>query len=819
MQSHSVPPTWQTLISLAREQGQSARTLREILTAIGAHPDLIDLPRITAGLIRALGKPGEDSPIDCDPAVWREACKWIGSLVQQPLALERLGPKFWANKSARNPVLNHGVRRYGFPYAALWHAPRDKDNADDYFRLVAQLISATQQLSGHDLLGQRYEAFRALRMICQAPELTIPAELQIWDDAEVWNSACEIFKPSVSKSEHAHLYASITRLVRYSRGKSPRTRSSSSGGKGRSIRQVELEQTHFIAEGSRGFELGDRDDPDQIAGSYEIFTDPQPNIDEDTGLAPNELTDGSEIWLVDDDGVERPFVADLLSQQNVENHIVRSRQQVPFTYNRFTLRELRDLLFGATALFEQCRYQLDHTRNRAGLQLKMEAIAMIHICLWLGQTWTQVIQMMVVDDENDCEDGLALVIGKPGEFCMPVQSPELAGDNRWQAESGVREWRPRLLLPDLAGSSNLIHTLLARFPRISNQVFTNKTEALEREVRNVLRELGKEDPRFTITKVRNYTFLQLINDTHDVAAAGLLSGVRVPSAQTPHYYLQPKAAHLRDLYVASLTRVLRQVYACAGLSYEPPQLPPKHPEGEAVGATHCLLPETIASNVKALAAIVRKRSGVEPAKRVAWHNAYTLWTVSMFMMSTACRAIRNPLRLVAEFDPRLHLGAIADKDGEDRHMSRLACVPEILKRQLAEYFSHCTLVSRKLKLPAFEAEDRWSKGFFLAISNTGIHRVHIRPATIYQQMEQVPGYVPHRINAYRKYLRTELFERGVHAETLNALMGHWLRGEEPQDKYSTFCPASYSMMIGDRISGLLKSLGWYCQSSRWSTSK
>lgn len=85
----------------------------------------------------------------------------------------------------------------------------------------------------------------------------------------------------------------------------------------------------------------------------------------------------------------------------------------------------------------------------------------------------------------------------------------------------------------------------------------------------VLHQLGGGDRRFTLNKLQSYLFHQLVSDTHDVAAASMLSGVTMPSAQTPRYYLQLDADYLRQIYVDSLERVLQQVYACAGLAYEP----------------------------------------------------------------------------------------------------------------------------------------------------------------------------------------------------------------------------------------------------------
>ncbi|AWS93544.1 TPA: site-specific integrase [Pseudomonas aeruginosa] len=329
--------------------------------------------------------------------------------------------------------------------------------------------------------------------------------------------------------------------------------------------------------------------------------------------------------------------------------------------------------------------------------------------------------------------------------------------------------------------------------------------------------MGGGDRRYTRAKLRSYLFHQIVADTQDVAAASMLSGVEIPSAQTPRYYLQLDACHLRKIYTTSLVRVLTQVYACAGLAYEYVDLNPDQQGG--VGATHCLLPATIASNISAMARVLRRKANGRLSEMVAWHNCFTLWTVQMFMLVTSCRAVRNPLMLIDEFDSVLGMGALSDKDSDDRHMSRLICMPPMLRRQITSYFAHCASISRQLigYLPQDEEDHQWSRGFFLQISQAGIHRVEIAPSNIYDQMELVSGYTTHRVNAYRKFTRTELTERGCPSEALAAFMGHWLRGEEPQDAYSTFCPAVYAKVLDEWITPLLKELGWSALSSQWVT--
>ena len=808
------------LLLLASEQGQSPRIIGEILNLLGAHPELIDLPRAIDQLLRVLRACNVGMPIgfeNSDVVVWRETCRWIVSLARQPNVRERLGEQFWlGNKgSANNPVLHKGVKTFGFPYATFLHIFRDHENKQNYERLLAQLLVASQKTATNRLLDQRYDVYKAIGNLCKLQTVSIASELNIWGSTEEFVASCRGFLPSKSRSENSDSFAAIARFVRYCNGELPRVGGGGGGHRGERKKQSVPELNHHISEDTRGFVLGDPDDPDQLPGHYDVIVGHTDTAGGD--LAPGEMSPATEIWVLDDEGCERPYVADLLGQQNVEAHIVRSRQFLPFSYNQLTLMELRNLLFGASDLFHSYLQELSYTKDPTPIQLRMEAIVALHISLWLGQSTTQIIQLSIVDDETDDADGLALILGDSAQFSMVVKRPDLAGDDRWQASSGVRLSLLRILLPDLAGSAQLVKQLIRTFPHSANQVFTYQTEQLDAEIRALLLELGGGDRRYTRTKLRSYLFHQIVADTQDVAAASMLSGVEIPSAQTPRYYLQLDACHLRKIYTTSLVRVLTQVYACAGLAYEYVDLNPDQQGG--VGATHCLLPATIASNISAMARVLRRKANGRLSEMVAWHNCFTLWTVQMFMLVTSCRAIRNPLMLIDEFDSVLGMGALSDKDSDDRHMSRLICMPPMLRRQITSYFAHCASISRQLigYLPQDEEDHQWSRGFFLQISQAGVRRAEITPGNIYDQMGLVSGYTTHRVNAHRKFIRTELTERGCPSEALAAFMGHWLRGEEPQDAYSTFCPAVYAQVLDEWITPLLRELGWSALSSQWVT--
>ncbi|MBX9754078.1 MAG: site-specific integrase [Pseudomonadaceae bacterium] len=312
-------------------------------------------------------------------------------------------------------------------------------------------------------------------------------------------------------------------------------------------------------------------------------------------------------------------------------------------------------------------------------------------------------------------------------------------------------------------------------------------------------------------KVRSYLHRQIIADSHDVVAASMLSGMPCLSANTPLYYSQYSIKFLRDLYCRSVQQVLIRVYACVGLEapvYEVPEVMPG-----AVGARNCLRLETVRLNLSALLKVLRKRPRENVNEVVHWHNCLTLWCVQMYMMATGCRAIRNPLKRLAEFDGVSGCGALGDKGADDGHMSRLVVLPKLLRQQLSAYESHCADIQVFLKTKLSEPVVL-RRGFFLRLSDKGyLQCEEIRPRTLSAVMRQVDGYTPHPVNGFRKLVRTELAERGCPPEVLAAYMGHWLSGEEPQDVYSSFCPLSYVASLHGYLMPLMRELGWTVRNS------
>lgn len=808
------------LLLLASKAGRDTGVIEEILQYLNAHPQLIDFPRVMQGLVNtldAMDVPPVLSLGACDTRVLRDECLWIISNRSNPAFIEAFGTLYYEGeqKRDRNPILGYGVREYALPYALLWHEPSDSASALDYYRLVGQLVALDYRMvDGSDLVGQRYSVYLELRKLCARQILPIPADFEIWSSSDAFVQSCFLFDAATSINLLAEYFSPVARLARYLSGAKPPERHGGGGNRRRGASHS-AGLGVLISQGVSEFPLEDPDDPDQLPG-YVSFVSTLPLCDDlDEVLPDGELTAQNELCLIDSGAEVRPYVAELLGHQGMLAHITRGRQFLPFGYNLLTLPELANLLFGVTDEFLRCREQIRIApRDKQKLlRMRMEALLVLHLMLWFGRSLEDCKKLSIAERDARPIRVLEVVpadMAGLAEFRFFAPIPTYTAEEQLPREV-VRVAQETVAVPDLVGAASFVMALRELAPETGAAVLTCKVSALECEIRVVLSELGGGDHRYTMHKVRSYLHRQIIADSHDVVAASMLSGMPCLSATTPLYYSQFSVNHLRQLYCRSVQRVLVQVYACVGLAAPIYQIPDVRLG--AVGARNCLRLEKVRLNLDALLQVLRKRPRVNVKELAHWHNCFTLWSVQMFMIATGCRAIRNPLKRLIEFDGASGFGALGDKGADDGHMSRLVLLPKQLRQQLQAYESHCKAI-QDLYSTYLAGQVVPVGGFFLQLSIDGsLLYEEVRPRTINSVMRQVDGFNPHPVNGFRKLVRTELAERGCPPEVLAAYMGHWLSGEEPQDAYSSFCPRAYGQCLHDYLLPLVLELGWTVRNS------
>jgi hypothetical protein len=80
----------------------------------------------------------------------------------------------------------------------------------------------------------------------------------------------------------------------------------------------------------------------------------------------------------------------------------------------------------------------------------------------------------------------------------------------------------------------------------------------------------------------------------------------------------------------------------------------------------------------------------------------------------------------------------------------------------------------------------------------------VRPKTLEPLLNR---YLNIRANTHRRFLRTELVERGCPPEVVDAFIGHWHLGEEPFGAFSSFNFEEYVAQLQRYLDPLLRDIG------------
>ena len=175
----------------------------------------------------------------------------------------------------------------------------------------------------------------------------------------------------------------------------------------------------------------------------------------------------------------------------------------------------------------------------------------------------------------------------------------------------------------------------------------------------------------------------------------------------------------------------------------------------------------------------------------------------MFAYATGVRAIKSPFIHIEEIDEETGLAVISDKDGKDFYNSRLVWLPDSVRKQLSYYSNHRDYVMNEL-IPKNYPHDLSDTPFLFLLDND-LSIIELRPKNIKPLLTEI---FPMPLNVNRRFLRTEMKERGCPIEIINCFMGHWSLGEEPWGKFSSLSFHDYVQTLKQHIISILDMLTW-----------
>lgn len=412
-----------------------------------------------------------------------------------------------------------------------------------------------------------------------------------------------------------------------------------------------------------------------------------------------------------------------------------------------------------------------------------EALVALHASLALGRP---------IEDIR----GLAVHIGSESDGFDPERIHYYLGSRTWVVPCPPPAWREKpmmsierqqcssLRLPDATAFASLLQR--AHLDQ-GGQPFRKLTAHRERILDRFLMErLPSADA--SRARCANFLFYRLLACTHgDLGIASFVTGHEHSHSRSVHHYANYPASFVVDAYRRAW------ILADGGSMDTEEQSGASHVVARGYGARRVPRVDAVEALIRFLAAAMQRGTFAER------HNAYTAYTLVGMVLGLGMRPVVEP-----------HINNIGDASGDGDFLSfvdkarsdydrRVNAIPPTLKRHLGSYTAYRhRLFLREARPtrdanflyvdPATDAPERFRPSHFVAI---------------------VGGVFPLEFYALRRFMRTELAQTdGVHAEDVDAYMGHWPSGVSPHDRRSTYPMRRLADLANKPIEALLQRLGY-----------
>ena len=827
------------LLATAKEQGIDVELLRTILWQIIAPDNLVGLPTAFRTIHRILEIAPNTWQADLHEtgiSEWKPTLEWV--IQNEDQLIELIGPEFGkvTNTTGKNLLRGSGVTEY--PYYAVLCEIHPHHHKDQFVLLVGQFLIANvialkdlSSLLAYETATERPwkalengvdGAARAVRRYAEEPKTDADIEKQ-----EQNQSLGEL--PVQVAPEHfadeledmaIHSNAQIEEdnfnLIRFFKKAYGDIewvrRSSGGGGGGRGGGDwvggsVDIQSPITIDR----LRFDDGEDPNHNWGEIEVVTPKTQSKRErkkiiDSDLSPDE-DDADEyavISPVDCQDAKKGLGTLTRAAHAKMMKLEKQNQNIPWDYKGLAIEEMARL---RKHIFEQLGKlgKVQHWGKEE--QLQAEGLFVLHIMLWTGALAKDAVSIRMHGTPSQSTRDKVSIYWDPqkSQFCWEIPAITPPYETEVATTAGqVRTLAPYFYLPALDGLKHVLWKIMAgrldaqRDIRVCLHTDTQILACIDRRLADF-----SPDRRITKDKISNALWEQLVLRYGDSTIASCITGRKHHLSKVRIFYTSPSIAKLQQAYLSVVEEVNIQIQKAAGRPVALPKLwmPSQDKQESCVGARMCPTVEA----VKALFANLK--TDLKSARNYAdwdgfiqFHNLYTLYALQFLAYSTTYRAIKTPYLAMSQIEATRQIAAITDKDDGSHHKSRLVWLPKNLVTQMQAYESHRTaLMQSQPQL----AKGRVSNAPCFFLDEEGM-AIEARPATIEPLLQK---YLNVKANSHRRFLRTELVERGCMPEAIDACMGHWIAGEEPHGVFSSFHFGDYVEHLKTHLQQLHQNIG------------
>lgn len=801
--------------------------MRDILWLTAAHSELLAFATASERLqqiLVAIPETWKDAVAEAGIGSWQPVIDWLQQ--EKPLLIAEIGEHFGrrVNTTKSNPLRGSHSTEFPF-YATLCEPLPPGHNGDLFILLSAQLLIAHviamrdhSTRSEYEIHGKAMQwkflpnqvdpAARAIRRFAEAKYQPALPDLPVDRPPELFAELLETL-PLPTEADLARDRPSLLRFVQKALGILDwREKNSGGGGGGKGGHRWvggRLEGPNLTIERDRS---GADDDPAGGLGVIDVvqfhrLSSRKRNARLHSDLPPDEDTDDEEILLSDFECEITKHDPGTLARaaRAKARHVAKNNQMLSWAYDVLADSEIDALLQHLRLPVDQLLTLTDWTNEQ---RLEATAVFMLLAMTLTGSSSERVLNVRIFGDMSMGKDtDLCLVCPQARPVAhiywrMRPLSPDYKTDLENPEDSDLRLQAAVIELPDLFGLAPLVERLLESGNKIPHgqAILGWRSDDLLGTARHWLNQKFPGG-RITLNKIEGFLWSRVYQRTGDAALASCVCGVNHPLARVSLFYTSPWEGDLRRLYEEALKPYLPSIHCSAPAQSSGVA---SQPQPRAAGARLCPTVQAVRSM------FARLRDDIEQAEAyhdrpgfVRYHNLLTLYVVQFFAYSTTCRAIVTPYLPLAEIDAERFLASLSDKDDATKHKTRLVWIPPVLYRQMASYEKHLTALKDQL----FDLPKSCTNEPCLFLDDD-FRPLLVRPKTIEPLLN---NYLNVRANTHRRFLRTELLERGAPPEMIDALMGHWQNGQEPFGVFSSFSFKDYVDQLREYLAPLLEEIG------------
>lgn len=836
-QQHSRPSqgVQKLLLGRIQKEGFSAEPLRTFLWLINAHEQLISFPKICQNVLNIILVASEHwgfSEADFHVEGISPILKWITD--NTSILSEVMGEDF--NRKPKHdsdhPVMSRGSRRHPL-YTTLWNTCENDLLKDKFLLLQAQLLySHTKAMfkSNNRNEYENYEGQEEWDGLVNSPYQACLAvrQLSLQSYSEVLSSLAVESEPvtfarSLNAIGHVtdiEILERITSLesfiqksleIRDWRTRKVAGRKGAGGG---------ARVTGFI---ERDNYIGDVDDQDLNFGN-------QIQVSE-LNLAPERLKKLLDLDLCRDEFESEELILSSFEDSQATNggyaatlsaqmrHIEMANQLLPWSYGYLSISEVADVL-KKSSMWVQNTIKNTKRPKQADVD-KLESVCLMRVMLFTSSSFERARQLLVLPTKLQNEDAaLSILIDSSKKYLWKIRAIQPEYKTVKEVGDGTEKMRSDYFYVEDIANTHYYINLLRKLRQSADEniqlkskqnyhLFRHRPEKLLANLKSLLNEL---DPtgRLTVSKLSRFMFGRMLRITNgDICAASMISGEEHVLAHVRLFYTMLPIVLLEKYYFEETQNVVILVKQISSTKNIQIDKPTNFNQNRFVGSRLCPTKNAVKAAVSNLHQAILEAANSKSL--IEFHNLYTLITVWQFSFATACRAIDTPYLPISSIDKETGIAALSDKDDRTGYKTRLIWLPPAIITSMEMYDQY--RISILKKFPDIPHED-YPVFLYEQGRKDQLKIKPVRPKSLLPIMSQ---FLKYPANFHRRFMRSELLERGCPIEVVDGWMGHWHAGEEPWAKYSSFSFLNHKEALNSYLTPILQEIG-LLDSSNLSTS-